>query len=67
MDPLNILNLLTFSSPGYFNDDINMDGNTKFSGVNNDSNIIKDNVLSFPLNILNLATFTIQETVPEEN
>lgn len=67
MDPLNILNLLTFSSPGYFKDDINMDGVTKFSGVNNDSNIIKDNILSFPVNILNLATFTIQETVPEGN
>lgn len=67
LDPLNFLNLLTFSSPGYFTDDVNMDGNTKFSGVNNDSNIIKDNVLSYPLNILNLPTFTIQETIPEED
>ncbi|TYA56704.1 hemagglutinin protein [Formosa maritima] len=63
-DPANAFNSTTFSSMGYLNIDINMDGIGKFSGSGNDSNIIKDNVLAHPDNGFNSPTFTIISTVP---
>ena len=38
--------------------DVNNNGDSKFSGANNDSNTIKDRILSDPLNILGLLTFS---------
>ncbi|MFL0354521.1 immunoglobulin domain-containing protein [Xanthomarina sp. GH4-25] len=64
-DPANGFNSVTFSSTGYLNIDLNMDGNGKFSSSGNDSNVIKDNVLSHPANGFNSSTFTISATVPE--
>ena len=44
-----------------------MDGTGKFSGANNDSNVIKYNVVAHSGNVLNLITYTISETVPTKN
>lgn len=38
--------------------DVNNDGSLKFSGSNNDTNAIKDFILSDPLNVLNFITFS---------
>lgn len=38
--------------------DVNGNGSSKFSGANNDSNRIKDRILSDPFNILGLLTFS---------
>jgi hypothetical protein len=42
-----------------------MNGQVKFSGADNDSNVVKDIVLNHPGNFLNLPTFTITTQVPE--
>lgn len=62
-DPANGFNSVTFSSSGYLNSDLNLDGIIKFSGSGNDSNIIKDNVLSHPANGFNSPTFTIVSNI----
>lgn len=66
-DPGNFFNFLTFSVPGYNNEDVNLDGVSKFSGTNNDSNVIKDNVLAHPGNFFNFLTYTINSTTPPNN
>ncbi|MFK7782888.1 hemagglutinin protein [Psychroserpens sp.] len=66
-DLSNFLNFITFSSTGYLNEDLDLNGVARFSGSPNDSNIIKDNILSHPANFLNLSTFTINTTVPTQN
>ncbi|WP_299333668.1 hemagglutinin protein [uncultured Psychroserpens sp.] len=38
--------------------DVNSDKSLKFSGSNNDTNAIKDSILSDPLNVLNFITFS---------
>ncbi|MDG5491224.1 hemagglutinin protein [Psychroserpens sp. SPM9] len=67
LDPMNVLNFITFSSTGYLNEDLDLNGFARFSGSPNDSNIIKDNVLNHPLNFLNLPTYNINTTVPAQN
>ena len=67
LDPANFLNLITFSSTGYYNKDIDLNGITRFFGAPNDSNFIKDNVLAHPGNFLNLPTYKISTTVPPTN
>ncbi|PWI28849.1 hemagglutinin protein, partial [Flavobacteriaceae bacterium LYZ1037] len=66
-DPANGFGSVTFSSTGYLNQDVNLNGAAKFSGSGNDSNIIKDNVLSHPSNGFGSPTYTIQATVPPVN
>ncbi|MBT8270574.1 MAG: hemagglutinin protein, partial [Bacteroidia bacterium] len=66
-DPVNFFNSATFSSTGYLDIDINMDGIGRFSGAGNDSNLIKDNVLAHPGNGFNNVTFIIPATVPDSN
>lgn len=66
-DASNGFNSVTFSSTGYLNIDVNLDGVGRFSGAGNDSNILKDNVLQFPGNAFGSATFTINPTVPNTN
>lgn len=58
---------ITYSSAGYSNTDLDLNGNTKFVGTNNDTNVIRDNVLSHPSNGFGSPTYTIIETVPEDN
>lgn len=65
-DPGNFFNFLTFSVPGYNNDDVNLDGVSKFSGADNDSNVIKDNVLAHPGNFFNFLTYTINSSIPND-
>ncbi|NNK73688.1 MAG: hemagglutinin protein, partial [Flavobacteriaceae bacterium] len=55
---------VTYVSTGYLDIDLNMDGGGRFSGSNNDSNIIKDNVLAHPGNGFNSPTYVIQGTIP---
>ncbi len=43
---------------GLWAGDVNNDGSIKFSGSNNDANIIKDLILADPLNVLNFITFS---------
>lgn len=66
-DPANGFGSVTFSSSGYLNTDLNLNGIAKFSGSGNDSNLIKDNVLAHPSNGFGTPTFTIQATVPPQN
>jgi len=63
-DPTNGWNSPTFTSTGYLNSDLDLDGGAKFSGSGNDSNIIKGNVLNHPSNNWNSVTYTINATVP---
>jgi len=67
VDPLNVLNFITFSSTGYLLEDVDLNGIGRFSGSPNDSNIIKDNVLNHPGNALSFPTYTISPTVPNSN
>ncbi|WP_299271863.1 hemagglutinin protein [uncultured Psychroserpens sp.] len=67
LDPVNVLNLITFSSNGYLLTDLDLNGVARFSGSPNDSNIIKDNILNHPANFLSLPTFTISSTIPNDN
>lgn len=66
-DPANGFNSVTFSSMGYLNIDLNLDGIGRFSGSGNDSNIIKDNVLVHPGNGFGSVTYIIEATVPPGN
>ncbi|NND51885.1 MAG: hemagglutinin protein, partial [Flavobacteriaceae bacterium] len=66
-DPANGFDSVTFSSMGYLNIDLNLDGIGRFSGSGNDSNIIKDNVLAYPDNGFNSVTYIIEATVPPGN
>ena len=66
-DPGNAFNSVTYTSSGYLDIDINMNGGGRFSGAGNDSNIIKDNVLAHPGNVFNSVTFIINPTVPPGN
>ena len=63
----NILNFITYVSSGYLLQDLDLNSGARFSGSPNDSNIVKDNVLNHPGNILNLPTYTISTTVPPKN
>jgi len=66
-DPANGFNSVTFSSTGYLNIDVNLNGFGKFSGSGNDTNVLKDNVLAHPGNGFNSVTYTISATVPASN
>lgn len=66
-DPSNLFGLVTFSSSGYLNIDVDLNGIGRFSGSGNDRNILKDNVLAHPGNFFGLPTYTIQSTVPPKN
>ena len=49
---------------GYLDSDINMDGRTIFSGVNNDVNPVMGNVLMHPKNESFSGNFIIKESLP---
>ncbi|WP_298424246.1 hypothetical protein [uncultured Kordia sp.] len=59
------LNLSTFSIAGYSTNDINMDGNAQYIGVNPNTPFILQNILADPENFLNLSTYQIIEQLPE--
>ena len=63
--PGNVLGLATYSYAGYHNQDTSLNGAALFSGPSNDANeLIKNNVLAYPANILSLLTYTINEQMP---
>lgn len=47
--------------------DINMDGNSQYVGVDPDTPIILQNVLAHPENFLNFSTYPIEEQLPEND
>ena len=50
---------------GYSNYDINMDGNTQYTGATPDTPKILQLVLSHPGNFLNTTTYEITEQLPQ--
>jgi hypothetical protein len=66
-DPGNFLNFPTYAVVGYNVNDVNMNGNTQYSGVAPDTPFILQNVLAHPGNFLNFSTYQIQEQLPQQN
>ena len=64
-DPNNGFGSISYTSMGYNNTDLDLNGGSKYTGSGSDTNIVKDNVLSFPGNGFGSPTYTITETVPQ--
>ena len=53
---------------GYFNVDLNMNGNIKYQGQNNDPNFIFTNLLLYPLNTSFTTSFAfLIEQIPDSS
>ncbi|MTE26066.1 hemagglutinin protein [Winogradskyella sp. ZXX205] len=66
-DPSNGFESISYTSLGYFNTDLDLNGGSKYSGSGNDTNIVRDNILSHPSNGFGSPTYTIHTTVPFRN
>lgn len=56
--------MLTYAIAGYVSGDVDLSGGARFAGAGNDTNVLRDNVINHPANILNLLTYTITAQLP---
>jgi len=66
LDGGNQLEALNFTAKGYYMGDLNMDGETKYDGAQNDRLLIQYFILTYPLNTEKLRNYNdMLEQLPE--